>query len=389
MLKKKLLYLLAFVISSQLLISAEKNDYVKFGGALRFNNVVENYENGITTDNIYSKLDTWFLSVDAQIKGLDISMQYRFYPDFKTHFIHHGYFGYQINEQFYAKLGVFQKPFGLANFASHSWWFQIPYYLGFEDTYNTGVGLEYKNDKLSIDGAYFRQAAPRGPISDNNVDNGVGNGRYSYAVVSTTGVANGIETAAAIRELDQFNMRLRYRLTKSLETGLSAQMGSIYNSTNQSTNWGLSWAAHAAYNKSNWDFKAQVMQYHYNAQADNGAQLDIVQMAAYGSAYNVAAKGTIYLAGLAYTIPVNGKLINSIQPYFDYSVVDKQKEGYASTQHLIPGVLITAGPAYIYVDYAMGKNQPWLTSNFGKGLGEGDENARWNSRFNVNIGYYF
>jgi hypothetical protein len=37
----------------------------------------------------------------------------------------------------------------------------------------------------------------------------------------------------------------------------------------------------------------------------------------------------------------------------------------------------------------MGKNQPWLTDDFGKGLGVGVEDAEWLTRFNINIGYYF
>jgi hypothetical protein len=41
------------------------------------------------------------------------------------------------------------------------------------------------------------------------------------------------------------------------------------------------------------------------------------------------------------------------------------------------------------VYYAIGKNQPWLTNSFGKGLGSGVENAKWNKRLNINVGYYF
>jgi hypothetical protein len=52
-------------------------------------------------------------------------------------------------------------------------------------------------------------------------------------------------------------------------------------------------------------------------------------------------------------------------------------------------MLISAGPVYTYVDYAMGKNQPWLTGNFGEGLGVGVEDPEWKTRFNINIGYYF
>lgn len=367
----------------------ETKDYLRLGGALRFNTVVENYEQSNKALDTYLKLDTWYLSADAHKSGFDLSLQYRFYPESKTHFLHHGYIGYQIDQKWYAKLGVFQKPFGIGYFASHSWWFQIPYYMGLEDTYNTGIGATYKADKLTLDAAYFRQAAPKGSISSNDTDNAVGNGRYSYAVVPTTGHAKGKLVDANIRELDQFNTRARYQVLKEIEVGLSLQLGSIYNREINKRKWGLTWAAHTVVDYNRWNLKAEVIGYNYNAQANNGAKLDVIQMAAYGSAYDVAAKGTIYVAGLAYTIPVNRKFITSIQPYVDYSIVSKNKSEYYSTQHLIPGVLIKSGPIYTYVDYAWGKNQPWLTSNFGEGLGAGSKDARWNSRFNINIGYYF
>jgi hypothetical protein len=73
----------------------------------------------------------------------------------------------------------------------------------------------------------------------------------------------------------------------------------------------------------------------------------------------------------------------------DYTYVDKSNENFYDTQHLIPGFLVTAGNLYTYVDYAMGKNQPWLTDNFGTGLGTGVKDPQWNTRFNINLGYYF
>lgn len=137
------------------------------------------------------------------------------------------------------------------------------------------------------------------------------------------------------------------------------------------------------------EFKGEAIGFDYNASANNGSKLDILQMAAYSSAYDVVTKGMIYVAGLSYTIPVNRKFIKSIQPYIDYSYMHKKMKEYHDTQFLIPGVMITSGPIYTYVDYAWGKNQPWLTSEFGVGLGEAKGNARWNSRLNINIGYYF
>lgn len=366
-----------------------KKDYLKIGGAIRFNIAAENYERSNSDLDTYFKMDTWFLSADAHKSGFDLSFQYRFYPESKTHFLHHGYVGYQIDSKWYAKLGVFQKPFGISDFASHSWWFQVPYYMGLEDTYNTGIGFFYHSNKLFIDAAYFRQAAPKGSISSNSSDNSVGNGRYSYAIVPTTGYTGEDLLNADIRELDQINTRIRYQVLKELEIGFSAQVGSIYNKIQNKRNWGLTWAMHTVVNYQRWNFKGEVVNYNYNAESNNGTRLDVLQMAAYGSAYDVAAKGMIYVAGLSYSIPVNRKFIKSIQPYVDYSIVSKKNKTYQNTQHLIPGILVNSGPIYTYIDYAWGKNQPWLTSDFGQGLGMGSKDARWNSRFNINIGYYF
>lgn len=379
-----------FSINAQSVSSEdETKDFVKFGGAVRFNTAIENYEHSNKALNGYAKLDTWFLSVDAKQKGFDLSFQYRFYPESKTNFIHHAYIGYAITDNLYVKAGVFQKPFGMEPSTAHSWWYQLPYYMGLEDTYNTGIGASYNLGKFKFDLAYFRQAAPSGPVSDNDADNSVGNGRFSYAIVPTYGFANGEKLEANIRELDQVNTRVTYQALKELELGFSGQLGSIYNRDLNKRDWGFTWAAHAIVNVERWNFKGEVIGYNYNASANDGQKLDIVQMAAYGSAYDVAAKGMVYTTGLSYTIPVNRKFVQSVEAYVDYSVVHKTKKGFADSQMLVPGVMVTMGPLYVYLDYAMGKNQPWLTSDFGQGLGEGSKDARWNSRLNLNIGYYF
>jgi hypothetical protein len=69
--------------------------------------------------------------------------------------------------------------------------------------------------------------------------------------------------------------------------------------------------------------------------------------------------------------------------------MEKAADGYEATEHLVPGMLITAGSVYTYVDYAMGKNNAWLGTQWTDGLAEGIEDDEWNSRFNINIGYYF
>jgi hypothetical protein len=67
----------------------------------------------------------------------------------------------------------------------------------------------------------------------------------------------------------------------------------------------------------------------------------------------------------------------------------KTNTDFEPTMQNTLGMLLATGPIYTYVDIASGVNHPWLTNSFGTGLGEGVEDAGWNTRLNVNIGYYF
>lgn len=93
--------------------------------------------------------------------------------------------------------------------------------------------------------------------------------------------------------------------------------------------------------------------------------------------------------GVSYSLPVSLGPISNITFYNDYTLTKKKKDEFADTQQNILGMLVTAGSIYTYFDIASGKNQPWLTNNFGAGLGAGSEDAEWNTRLNINIGYYF
>ncbi len=371
---------------------AQDDEGFTFGGAVRYNIIATNYESDATPLSRTFTWDTWRLNIDGRKAGIDLSFEYRFYPTFGTHFIHHGYIGYGFSDDVYMKLGVMQVPFGITPYASHSWWFQIPYYVGLEDDYDIGIKFDITSiEKLKLSLAYFRQAEPEGPKFGGDVTFGnAGPGRYSYDIVSTGAGAN-------IRELNTFNFRAAYNITKSVEIGASAQVGQIYNAVQDEAKTATAFAGHTVINHAGFNFKGEYIVYDYNAVDDMGNDMEVVQMGAYGYEYfggenysgGVAAEATIYVAGLAYSIPVSFGPISNIQPYVDYSVVDKKNPDFYDTQHLIPGFLVSAGGIYTYVDFAFGKNQPWLTEDFGKGLGTGVEDPGWNMRFNINLGYYF
>jgi len=388
---------------------AQDDDGFTFGGAMRYNIISTSYNE--TKTNPEFTWDTWRLNVDGSVSDVDLSFEYRFYPTFGTHFIHHGFLGYGFSDNVYMELGVTQVPFGITTYASHSWWFQGQYYVGLEDDYDMGINFDITpNDKMKLSLSYFRQQEPEGPKFGGDVTfGGSGPGRYSYDVVPGTGYyfdgsGNLTSASANLRELNQFNARLAYDIASGWEIGASAQVGGIYNATLDESETGTAFAGHVVGNFGNFNLKAQYMNYNYNAKGDNGEDLAIIQMGAYGYEYfgsglnpgddgfysgGVAKEANIIAAGLAYSVPVEWGPISNLQFYVDYTMIDKAEDSFYDTEHLVPGMLVTAGSIYTYVDYAMGKNQPWLTGSFGKGLGTGVEDPDWNTRFNVNIGYYF
>jgi hypothetical protein len=414
MLKKvQHLFFAILLISIVLPASAQEEDDedgFTFGGAVRYNIMSTQYESDPTALSTSATWDTWRLNVDGSAAGVDLSFEYRFYPTFGSHFIHHGYLGYGFSDDLYMKLGVFQKPFGITSFASHSWWFQAPYYVGLEDDYDIGIGFDYAlGDKGEIQVAYFRQAEPEGPIFGGDVTFGnAGAGRYSYDITPTGNMS--------VRELNHINLRAAYDVSENIEIGVSGQFGQNYNSVLDESELSTAFAGHLVMNYGNLNFKGEYINYNYAAKNNDGDDANIVPMGAYGFIYDVANEANVYVAGLAYTIPVDFGPISSIQPYIDFSMVDKVNEDFADTYHMIPGFLISAGSIYTYVDFALGKNQPWLTDNFGVGLGQGRtysdnadhedlyyytedgnlagqpvpiEDVPWNLRFNINLGYYF
>jgi hypothetical protein len=378
---------------------------INIGGAVRFNFVSENYQvypggtDGPDQLDTYWTWDTWRLNVDATISDVDLSFEYRFYPVFSTHFIHHGYIGYQFTDELYMKMGAFQKPFGISKFASHSWWFQIPYYVGLEDDYDMGIGLDYSTDQFEVQLAYFRQSEPEGVYGGFSTFGNSGPARYSYDVnPDGSGTYSGVynETTeslelkpANVRELNTVNARFAYHINPNWEVGVSGQAGGMFNSELEESETATAFAGHLVGNFGNFNLKTEYINYNYSAKANDGSNLDVLQMGAYGFPYPVATEGNIYVAGLSHSFDVDWGPISNITAYFDYSMIDKSVEAFADTHHMVPGFLVTAGGIYAYFDYAIGQNQPWLSNPFGVGLGQGVNDADWNTRFNINLGYYF
>src|SRR6056297_2300757 len=328
--------LMAALLAAPNLIQAQEDeDGVTWGGALRYNIFDKSWVDTKTQPT--ATWDTWRLNADGSYSGVDFSFEYRFYPTSNnSHFIHHGYLGYGFgeNEDLYMKLGVSQVPFGITKFASHSWWFQIPYYVGLEDDYDMGLKFDYTGiEDLTLNFGYFRQMEPRG-VPDQTA-------RYSYDIMS-------VDTAS-IQEMNQFNVRAAYNVTDNIEVGLSGQFGGIYNTVLEESEMSTALAGHIVANFGNFNFKGEYIKFNYNATDLNGNDVETVPMGAYGVKNPVAKEANMYVAGLAYSIDVDWGPISNIQPYIDFTLIDKTNKHFENTYHLIPGFLVTSGKIYTYV----------------------------------------
>jgi len=368
-------------------VTAEE-DKIHMGGALRYNiyHLITDGEPGKFSESQFT-LDVFRLNSKGTISGWDLDLEYRFYPTFNTHFIHHGFIGRTLNDETYLSLGVSQVPFGILPYNSHSYWFSMAYYVGLEDDYDTGLKLDWTNDKFSLAMAYYHGAEPEGPAG-GSVAWGAGSGRYSYDIVQDYGdiELDGETTTMNLRELGQGNLRAAWNVTEGTEVGASGQVGGIYNAVLDETE--IAWAAAGHINSTlmeKLNLQAQYIYYDYAAKADNGEDLAAVPMGAYGFAEMVAAQGHLISAGVAYTISFEDAILDYIQPYVDFSVLSKTEENFNDSYLIVPGALIASGPIYSYFDVATGKNHNWL----GGSLAEGADDAPWNIRVNWNIGYYF
>ena len=206
---------------------------LRLGGALRYNLQFKNWLRGNPelprNVDLDFEFDTFRLNADGSYGDLSFSAEYRFYAGY--HMVHHGWIGYAFSDRLSVQAGVHRVPFGPLPYASHNWFFQLPYYLGLEDDYDAGIKLVYESDRWSAQAAFYKN--DEGSYTGESL----ASARYSYDVVPTTvdelGYA-GLEEDRFNEEINQLNGRLVHRgafLNEGLmELGVSGQWGQLYNS---------------------------------------------------------------------------------------------------------------------------------------------------------------
>ncbi len=362
-------------------IEAQEKPTLDMGGALRLNYNSSSWKPNQTSRGGDFGFDVFRVNAKAAYKGLKLNAEYRFYSTgFGGGMLKQGWVQYDVNEKSQFQLGLTQVPFGNTTYNSNSWFFSLNYYVGLEDDHDMGIKYSRSTDKWDFDVAFFKNAEENsfGDLSD------VDDSRYAYDVGS---LGDGTYRN---KEVNQFNVKACYKFGDLLKSklGASGQYGALLNLDTEDMGNRYAWAVHYEGSYKRWNVKAQMTSYEYNTEAPETESKDVIAMTAYGAPYLVASKATLYTIGLNHSFPVEWGPISSIMLYNDFGYMDKDVEGFDETMMNDFGCLITAGSIYTYIDYAAGKNQPWLGNSWTNGLASGGD-SDWEARFNINIGYYF
>lgn len=370
------LFMMLFAFLSSELFYAQEDPELKIGGALRFNYNLSSWKEGQKDRGGDFGYDMFRVNVNGSYQGIYVDAEYRLYSrSFGGGFLKQGWLGYRFNEKEEIQVGLTQVPFGIQQYNSHNWFFNLTYYFGLEDDHDMGVKYVHIDDKFEYNLAFFKNAEELrfGGTSEVSPD------RYSYDVVGRN------------KEVNQFNGKLIYKFGDSIKNrlGTSVQYGGLYNLDTDKTGTHYGLALHYEMFYKNWNLKLQAMNIDHDPENLPGESREIIKMGAYGFPYEVASDFNIYTIAVSKSIPVELGPISNIQFYNDFGYQDKKVDSFEDSFMNVTGMLITAGQVYTYVDYAAGYNQSWLGGNFVDDFSTGNTDAKWEARFNINIGYYF
>ena len=362
----------AIALSTGAAYAEEQEDGINVGGAVRVNYGYKDYSEASKDKGGDLTFDMAAIKFNGKKGDWGLAAEYRFTSD--TNYIKYGYGIYDIDPQWQLQFGINKVPFGNPEFISNSFWFGIPYYLGFEDDHDVGVKAIFESNGWHTDLAFYKNAE-YGPTENKR-----------YATDLYTGTINGTEYNN--EETNQVNVRQTYTIEHnggSTTLGGSAQFGQIYN--NKTGNNGDRYAAalHLDSSYNGWNLQLQAMQYEYDAadaEDPNKIGVSVVSWQ-----YEIASKGQSYSANIAKTFNTDW---GSVKCYNDFGLMtpDVDDDDYDNSMQNVTGCAIAAGPTYTMIDFIMGKNMTFSTAN-NDHVGLPEMGNDWDKRVNINFGYYF
>jgi hypothetical protein len=353
-------------------LAEEPEVKLDIGGALRLNYSYQDYNEPRQDRYGDFFFEVFMLSVDTEYEDLFLSVQYRWYNYFEA--IRYGYVGFRFTPKLEAHLGISQAPFGILPWASHSFWFGATYYMGFEDDYDVGLKAIFRDGPWNVQAAFYKNAEDSDPSRTE---------RYSFDLVTGDGQAN--------EEVNQWNGRVAYNwklgARSSVDIGGSAMYGGIYNQTTTETGDRHAFAVHSDFHFGTWNLQLQGL--HYQFSPENPPEVDpsTVQLGAFGFPFLMASEGWEGTFNVAKDFRPGWRFLDSVKCYADLSKVFPDGPDTHTSTQIVTGCLLVKWGLYTYVDMITGQNM-WFAGGPGIGL-DTPTSDEWNSRLNVNFGFYF
>lgn len=343
---------------------------VKLGGALRFNYYIRDFNKGQKTRRGDLGFDIFSISAKGKFGRLYLSADYRFYSYMNA--IHHGYVGYRFSRHLKAEAGITRVPFGLLPYAAHNYWFGVPYFMGLSGAYNSGVKFIERRGAWNAQLAFFKNGAI-GNAADLN--------RSSYDPV-TVGVAANEQT-------NTVDGRLAYTIGKDSgcenEVGLSAKRGQLFNVDTGRNGKAWAGALHLDSHCGRWNFQFETARYGFDPVNPPDVPRDTITLGGFAGSYAASARGELFVANVAYNLPVSWPGLKLLTCYNDFSMLHKDVAGFSNSSINTTGCLLHVGPTYTYIDLIRAHNMVY----FGNGSLAGGGTGGWKTRFNVNFGIYW
>ena len=120
------LYILLLAVCFTLPASSQDTPELELGGALRFNYNLSSWKDGQKKRGGDFGYDMFRVNAKAAYKGIFLDAEYRLYSEgFGGGFLKQGWLGYKFNELDQIHIGLTQVPFGIQQYNSHNWFFNL------------------------------------------------------------------------------------------------------------------------------------------------------------------------------------------------------------------------------------------------------------------------
>jgi hypothetical protein len=381
---------------------------LSIGGAIRANYYGGDYASGGAEDQNRGddgtiSLDTFRINMDYSRGSWVGKFEYRFYPGYSSNnsdsysFIHTAWLGYNFENDDQLQVGINRVPFGPGAYGiSQSWFFDQHYYLGLADDMDLGIKYTTTQGDWTFDFAYY--LTDEGSYLGENFS--TDSVRYSYDVTNESG--NGYE------EENQFNARAVYAAELgdvSVDLGFSAQYGMLDSQGPQDDGDHYAVSFHPVFKWNNFTLSTQLTKYEYDVDADQPLGTDkLVQFGAFDFATLHAAEAWVAGASLSYYHEIAAvDWVDYVIPYVEYSSIMKDESDFNDSDLFTVGAAWGRGGWYIYTEVAASNGNDFVGDEGGFGgtsagvtpggftsnrFGENPADD-WQTRFNINFGYYF